>query len=199
MTTDNLNNGRRRFLIGATSAVGAAGAVGVAVPFLAAWKPSAKARAAGAPVKYNIKKLELGAMVTVEWRRQPIFIFLRTEESLALLKKIPKGDLKDPESENLAQQPEYARNETRASNPEFLVIKGVCTHLGCAPKYRPELKSEGLGDDWVGGFFCPCHGSKFDLAGRVYSGAPAGANLPVPPHRFEGDALIIGEDQEAAS
>jgi len=199
MTTDNLNSGRRRFLIGATSAVGAAGAVGVAVPFLAAWKPSAKARAAGAPVKYNIKKLEPGAMVTFEWRRQPIFIVRRTEESLALLKKIPKSNLKDPDSEDLAQQPEYARNETRASNPEYLVIKGVCTHLGCAPKYRPELKSEGLGDDWVGGFFCPCHGSKFDLAGRVYRGAPAGANLPVPPHRFEGDALIIGEDQEAAS
>ncbi len=199
MTSDNVNNGRRRFLIGATSAVGVAGTVGVAVPFLAAWQPSAKARAAGAPVKYNISKLEPGAMVTVEWRRQPIYIVRRTDEALDLLKKIPKNDLKDADSENLDQQPDYARNDTRASNPEYLILKGVCTHLGCAPKFRPEVAPADLGNEWVGGFFCACHGSRFDLAGRVYSGAPAGANLPVPPHRFEGDAVIIGEDPEAAS
>lgn len=199
MTTDNVNTSRRRFLAGATSVVSAAGAVGVAVPFVAAWNPSAKAKSAGAPVKYNFSKLEPGAMFTVEWRRQPIYVVRRTPESLDLLKQIPKSDLKDPDSANLEQQPDYARNEIRASNPEILVVLGVCTHLGCAPKYRPELASEGLGDDWVGGFFCPCHGSKFDLAGRVYADAPAGANLPVPPYRFEGNALIIGEDQEAAS
>jgi len=146
-----------------------------------------------------IKKLEPGAMVTVEWRRQPIFIVRRTKESLQLLKQIPQKVLKDPESQNLNQQPEYATNEVRSSNPEYLVIKGVCTHLGCAPKFRPELAAADLGSDWVGGFFCPCHGSKFDLAGRVYAGAPAGANLPVPPHRFDGDVVVVGEDPEVAS
>jgi ubiquinol-cytochrome c reductase iron-sulfur subunit len=193
MTTETVNTGRRTFLIGATSVVGAAGAVGIAVPFVASWNPSAKAKSAGAPVIFNKSKIEPGAMVTVEWRRQPIYVVRRTQESLDLLKTIPKSDLKDADSENLAQQPEYARNETRASDPEFLVLKAVCTHLGCAPKYRPELGGD-LGADWMGGFFCPCHGSRFDLAGRVYAGAPAGANLPIPPHRFDGDVLVIGED-----
>ena len=192
MTTETVNTGRRTFLIGATSVVGAAGAVGIAVPFVASWNPSAKAKSAGAPVIFNKSKIEPGAMVTVEWRRQPIYVVRRTQESLDLLKTIPKSDLKDADSENLAQQPEYARNETRASDPEFLVLKAVCTHLGCAPKYRPEVGE--LDDEWVGGFFCPCHGSKFDLAGRVYAGAPAGDNLPVPPYRFDGDVLVIGED-----
>ncbi len=198
MANETVNTGRRTFLIGATSVVGAAGAVGIAVPFVASWQPSAKARSAGAPVLFNKSKIEPGAMVTVEWRRQPIYIVRRTQEALDLLKAIPKSDLKDADSENLAQQPEYARNETRASDPEFLVLKAVCTHLGCAPKYRPEVAPADLGKNWVGGFFCPCHGSRFDLAGRVYAGAPAGANLPVPPHRVDGDVIVIGEDGGAA-
>ena len=197
MTTDNVNTGRRRFLVGATSVVGAAGAVGVATPFVASWKPSARAKSAGAPVRQNISKLEPGGMVTVEWRRQPVYVVRRTQKTLELIDEIPPSDLKDPNSE-ADQQPAWAQNEYRSSNPEYLVIKAVCTHLGCAPKYRPELAPEDLGEDWVGGFFCPCHGSRFDLAGRVLAGSPAGANLVVPIYRFEGDVLVIGEDQESA-
>ena len=198
MTTDNVNTGRRRFLVGATSVVGAAGAVGVATPFVASWKPSARARSAGAPVRQNISKIEPGAMVTVEWRRQPVYVVRRSEEMLKLLDSIPAPELKDPNSDNTGQQPDWAKNDYRSSNPEYLVIKAVCTHLGCAPKFRPELAAADLGADWVGGFFCPCHGSRFDLAGRVMSGSPAGSNLEVPPYRYEGDVLIVGEDQESA-
>ena len=195
MTTDNVNPGRRRFLIGATSVVGAAGAVGIAVPFLSSWQPSAKARSAGASMKFNISKMEPGSMVTLEWRRQPIYVVRRTPESLDLLKTIPNEDLKDADS-LLSDQPSYAQNVERSSDPEFLVLKAVCTHLGCAPKYHP--KPGDLDADWKGGFFCPCHGSKFDLAGRVYSGAPAGANLPIPPYMIDGGVITVGEDGGAA-
>ena len=199
MTTETVNTGRRTFLIGATSVVGAAGAVGIAVPFVASWNPSAKAKSAGAPVIFNKSKIEPGAMVTVEWRRQPIYVVRRTQESLDLLKTIPKSDLKDADSENLAQQPEYARNETRASDPEFLVLKAVCTHLGCAPTYRPEVAPDDLGPDWQGGFYCPFHGSRFDLAGRVYKSVPAPSNMVVPPYRYISDTLIeVGVDHEEA-
>ena len=198
MTTDNVNVGRRRFLIGATSVVGAAGAAGIAVPFVASWNPSAKAKAAGASVKFNFSKMEPGALAVVEWRREPIYVVRRTKEALGLLEAITGDKLKDAASDNIEQQPEYAKNTHRSKNPEYLVIKAVCTHLGCAPKYRPEVKSEGLGEDWVGGFFCPCHGSKFDLAGRVFAGSPAGSNLKVPPYKFDGNAIIVGEDGGAA-
>ena len=198
MTTNNVDVGRRRFLIGATSAVGAVGAAGIAVPFVASWSPSEKAKSAGASVKFNYSKMEFGALAVVEWRREPIYVVRRTKEALELLEKIPAENLKDATSANIDQQPEYAHNTHRSKNPEFLVIKAVCTHLGCAPKYRPEVGAEGLGKDWTGGFFCACHGSRFDMAGRVMAGSPAGANLEVPPYKFDGNAIIIGEDEGAA-
>ena len=195
MTSDNVNAGRRRFLIGATSAIGGAGAVGIAVPFVASWTPSAKAKAAGAPVKYNLSKVEPGAMVTVEWRGKPVYILRRSPEVLASIVDSEEL-LSDPASER-PQQPEYAKNEYRSIKDEYLIVLGVCTHLGCAPKHKPEPGS--VTPDWIGGFFCPCHGSKFDLAGRVYKGVPAPSNLQVPPHQYLTDTVvIIGEDGGAA-
>jgi ubiquinol-cytochrome c reductase iron-sulfur subunit len=198
MSNDGVNAGRRRFLTAATSAVGVAGAVGVAVPFLGSWNPSAKAKAAGAPVKADIGKLEPGQMVVVEWRGKPVYVLHRTEEQVADLERL-NDQLKDPDSQ-ISIQPEYIHGTERSIRPEILVVEGLCTHLGCAPKFRPEVGAADLGgDDWLGGFFCPCHGSKFDLAGRVYSGVPASQNLIVPPHSFEGDnVLVIGVDSEAA-
>jgi ubiquinol-cytochrome c reductase iron-sulfur subunit len=198
MSSDGVNSGRRKFLTAATSAVGVAGAVGVAVPFLGSWNPSAKAKAAGAPVKADIGKLEPGQMVVVEWRGKPVYVMHRTASQLEDLPKLD-GILKDPQSE-ISEQPAYISGVERALRPEILVVVGLCTHLGCAPKFRPEVGAADLGgDEWLGGFFCPCHGSKFDLAGRVYSGVPASANLIVPPYSFEGDnVLVIGVDAEAA-
>lgn len=198
MTTEGVNDGRRRFLVAATSAVGVAGAVAIAVPFLGSWNPSAKAKAAGAPVKADISKIEPGAMIVVEWRGKPVYVVNRTEKQLELLDNV-NGFLKDPQSE-VSTQPGYISGISRSMRPELLVIEGLCTHLGCAPKFRPEVGAADLGgDSWFGGFFCPCHGSKFDLAGRVYSGVPAATNLVVPPHSFEGDnVLVIGVDAEAA-
>jgi len=189
---------RRRFLTAATSAVGVAGVVGVATPFVGSWNPSEKAKAAGAPVKADISKIEPGQMVVVEWRGKPVYVLHRTEEQVKDLPKLD-GDLKDPGSE-ISDQPAYITGEGRSLRPELLVVVGLCTHLGCAPKFRPEVGAADLGgDSWMGGFFCPCHGSKFDLAGRVYSGVPASANLVVPPYTFEGDnVLVIGVDAEAA-
>lgn len=199
MSEDGVNTTRRRFLTAATSVVGAAGAVGVAVPFVGSWNPSAKAKAAGAPVKFDISKLEPGEMKVVEWRGKPVYVVRRNAEALQQLKELD-GSLKDPASA-AADQPAYIDGESRAINPEFMVLVGLCTHLGCAPKYRPELGSieTSDGSDWVGGFFCPCHGSMFDLSGRVYKGVPASANLVVPPYSFETDSLmVIGVDQETA-
>jgi len=197
MTTEDVNNGRRRFLTVATSAVGAAGVVGIAVPFVGSWNPSAKAEAAGAPVKADLTKLEPGEMVVVEWRGKPVYVVHRTQEMLDLLPTVD-GYLKDPESE-ISKQPAYITGAQRSLRPEYLVIEGLCTHLGCAPKFRPEVGAADLGGDkWAGGFFCPCHGSKFDLAGRVYSGVPASTNLVIPPHNFAGNILEIGVDAEAA-
>lgn len=199
MSNDGVNEGRRRFLTAATSVVGAAGAVGVAVPFVGSWNPSAKAKAAGAPVKANLAKIEPGQMITVEWRGKPVYVVRRTAETIANLEKM--NDLvRDPNSEE-PQQPEYAKNATRAIKEEFLVLLGLCTHLGCAPMYRPEVGAADLGgDEWQGGFFCPCHGSKFDLAGRVTKGVPAPVNLEVPPHSYESDTvLVVGVDQEASA
>jgi ubiquinol-cytochrome c reductase iron-sulfur subunit len=197
MSGDEVNTGRRRFLTAATSVVGAAGVVGVAIPFVSSWQPSAKAKAAGAPVKVNISKLEPGAMVVEEWRGQPVYIVRRTAEELANLEKLTDR-LADPDSQR-PQQPAYASGPTRSIKPEIVVLVGLCTHLGCAPKFRPELAPDDLGADWLGGFFCPCHGSRFDLSGRVFKSVPAPSNLLVPPYRYESDVvLVIGEDQEAA-
>ncbi|MFD1215327.1 MULTISPECIES: ubiquinol-cytochrome c reductase iron-sulfur subunit [Microbulbifer] len=199
MSDDGVNVGRRRFLTAATSVVGGAGAVGVAVPFVASWNPSAKAKAAGAPVKYNISKLEPGQMVTVEWRGKPVYVVRRTQESLDNLSKVDPL-LRDPKSEE-SKQPAYVNPENRAIKPQTLVLVGLCTHLGCAPMYRPEVGAADLGgDDWMGGFFCPCHGSKYDMAGRVYKGVPAPTNLDVPPYSYEGDdVILIGVDQEGSA
>ena len=198
MSSDGVNPVRRKFLTAATSAVGVAGAVGIAVPFVGSWNPSASAKAAGAPVKADIGKIEPGQMIVVEWRGKPVYVVHRTEEQLEGLPKL-NDQLKDPDSE-ASVQPAYVTGVDRSIRPELLVIEGLCTHLGCAPKFRPEVGAADLGGDaWLGGFFCPCHGSKFDLSGRVYSGVPASANLIVPPYSFEGDnVLVIGVDAEAA-
>jgi len=198
VSNQGVNKGRRQFLTAATSVVGAAGVVGVAVPFVASWNPSAKARAAGAPVKADISKLEPGQMVVVEWRGKPVYVVRRTQEALDSLAK-DAAILRDPESKE-SVQPGYVDPVQRSIKPEYLVLLGLCTHLGCAPKYRPDVGAADLGgDQWLGGFFCPCHGSKFDLAGRVFQGVPAPLNLEVPPHKYEGDkVLVIGVDQETA-
>lgn len=197
MSNDVVNKTRRRVLTAATTVVGAVGVVGVAVPFVGSWNPSAKAKAAGAPVRANISNIEPGQMITVEWRGKPVYIVRRTSEALAGLQKTINL-ISDPDSEE-PQQPAYAQNATRAIKDEYLILLGLCTHLGCAPMFRPDVGAADLGgDEWQGGFFCPCHGSKFDLAGRVYKGVPAPINLEVPPHAYESDSVvIIGVDQEA--
>ena len=197
MSNDGVNAGRRRFLVAATSVVGAAGAVGAAVPFVGSWFPSAKAKAAGAPVKVNVGKIEPGQQMVAEWRGQPVFIVRRTDEILENLVKLePK--LADPESKD-SEQPAYVDPRVRSIRPELLLLVGLCTHLGCAPSFRPEVAPADLGAEWVGGYFCPCHGSRYDLAGRVYKAQPAPLNLPVPPHTYESDdVIVIGVDQEQA-
>jgi ubiquinol-cytochrome c reductase iron-sulfur subunit len=193
MGGDNTNTGRRRFLTAATSVVGAVGVGFALVPFVSSMQPSAKARAAGAPVRADISKLKPGQMIRVKWRGKPVWLVSRTEEMLGSLSKLT-SKLRDPDSVE-PQQPEYAHNEYRSIKPELLVTVGICTHLGCSPTYRPDVGAVDLGSDWLGGFFCPCHGSRFDLAGRVYSGVPAPLNLEIPPYRFLSDnELVIGED-----
>lgn len=196
MSNDGVNKGRRRLLLGATSALGAVGAVGVAVPFVASWHPSAKARAAGAPVSADVSKLEPGQQMIVEWRGRPVWIVRRTEQALADLPTL-NDRLADPES-NRADQPDYIPNTPeRAIRPEYSVVIGICTHLGCSPTYRPEVAPADLGENWLGGFFCPCHGSRFDLSGRVFTAQPAPTNLVIPPHAYLDDnTLIIGIDPE---
>jgi ubiquinol-cytochrome c reductase iron-sulfur subunit len=197
MSEDN-GLSRRRFLSIATGVTGAVGAVATAVPFLSSWQPSARARAMGAPVDVDISKLEEGAMMRVIWRGKPVSILRRSPEMLNRLAN-EEAELRDPESQE-EQQPAYAQNDMRSIKPEVLVLISSCTHLGCIPTNRFEVAPVDLGPDWVGGFFCPCHGSKFDLAGRVFAGVPAPLNLEVPPYRFVGeDMLLIGEDQEAAA
>ena len=197
MSNDGVNAGRRRFLVAATSVVGAAGAVGAAVPFVGSWFPSAKAKAAGAPVKVNISKVEPGQQIVAEWRGQPVFIMNRTPEMLSGLETLVP-ELADPDSKD-SVQPTYVNPETRSIKPELLVLVGLCTHLGCSPTIRPEVAPADLGADWIGGYFCPCHGSKYDLAGRVYKGQPAPLNLPVPPYSYESDdVVVVGVDQEQA-
>lgn len=185
---------RRHFLTVATAVTAGAGAVATAVPFVKSFKPSARAQALGAPVERDVSKLELGAMVRVEWRGRVIYIVRRTQ---AMLARLDDNDplLEDPNSEETDQQPPYAMNEYRSIRPEYLVVEGVCTHFGCAPVPRFEVAPADLGPDWPGGFFCPCHGSKFDLAGRVFKNVPAPLNLKVPPHRYVNDTtILIGVD-----
>ena len=198
MSESGANEGRRRFLIGATSVVGAVGVVGVATPFVKSWNPSAKAKAAGAPVEINISKLEEGQQIVAEWRGKPVFVVRRSKP---MLKSIAEQNDKvlDPTSDNTDQQPDYAKNEYRSRTEEILVLIGLCTHLGCSPKYLPEVTPMDFDAGWRGGYYCPCHGSKFDLAGRVYKGVPAPSNLEVPPYSFKGDdVLVIGVDEENA-
>ena len=172
--------------------VGAVGTVIAAVPFLGSWAPSARARTAGAPVEANIGKLQPGQLIIVKWRGKPVWVVRRDEKALSTLTRVA-DELRDPDSSE-SIQPEYATNEYRSRKPEILVMEGICTHLGCSPTYRPEITP-----DFQGGFFCPCHGSKFDFAGRVYQGVPAPTNLTVPPHYFVSeDVLLIGKDSEEA-
>jgi ubiquinol-cytochrome c reductase iron-sulfur subunit len=198
MSGDETNTGRRRFLTAATSVVGAVGVGFVLVPFISSMQPSAKARAAGAPVRADISKLDLGQMIRVKWRGKPVWIVNRTQSMIDTLPSLD-DELRDPESLE-PQQPSYAQNEWRSIKPEYLVLIGICTHLGCSPTYRPDVGAADLGGDaWKGGFFCPCHGSRFDLAGRVFKGVPAPLNLEVPPHRYLSEnEILVGEDEGVA-
>ena len=194
MASDETDPTRRRFLTGATSVVGGAGLLAGAAPFVQSMTVSARAQAAGAPVEADISKLEPGQMVTYEWRGKPVWVVRRTERMLATLEKL-EPTLADPES-NASEQPPYCENHERArdTRPDVLVMVGICTHLGCSPSYRPE-PGGGLGANWLGGFFCPCHGSKYDISGRVYAGQPAPKNMPIPPHMYLSEnRLLIGED-----
>lgn len=196
---EQVDGGRRHFLLVATTVTGLVGVGMTAVPFLASWKPSARAQALGAPTDADISKLEPGAIVKVMWRGQAIYIVRRTAEMVAALKTPAVRDsLRDPESGE-SEQPAFAKNDLRSLKPEFLVLVGVCTHLGCAPLDRFQPADAELGATWPGGFYCPCHGSKFDLAGRVFKDVPAPLNLRVPPYRFINEGLLqIGADSEAA-
>lgn len=195
---DGADPARRRMLTNGVAAVGGLGALALVTPMLGSMSPSERAKAAGAPVEADISKLAPGQLLTVEWRGKPVWIVRRTEAALESLQQV-RAELRDPDSE-VEQQPAYAQNETRSIESEVLVMIGLCTHLGCSPTFRPDIAPADLGADWLGGFFCPCHGSKFDYAGRVYSGVPAPTNLEVPPHKYLSDSLIVvGEDQEAAA
>jgi ubiquinol-cytochrome c reductase iron-sulfur subunit len=197
MSGDNTNTGRRRFLTVATTVVGAVGVGFALVPFVSSMQPSAKARAAGAPVRADISKLESGQMIRVKWRGKPVWLVKRTDDMLEALPSLDP-ELRDPDSLE-PQQPPYAQNSYRSIKPEILVTVGICTHLGCSPTYRPDVGAADLGADWQGGFFCPCHGSRFDLAGRVFKGVPAPLNLVIPPHRYLSETeLVIGEDEGVA-
>jgi ubiquinol-cytochrome c reductase iron-sulfur subunit len=185
-----VNQGRRRFLTATTAVVGAVGAGIAAVPFIKSWNPSARAKLAGAPVSADISALAEGQRLVVEWRGQPIWIVRRSK---AVLQALPMLDsqLRDPKSENADQQPGYATNATRSIKPEVSVLVGLCTHLGCSPEMKAEIRPEPFDANWKGGYFCPCHKSKFDMAGRVFQGVPAPTNLVVPPHHYENDTTIV--------
>lgn len=187
---------RRRFLTMSTAVVGAAGAAAAAWPFLASWQPSERARAAGAPVTVDISKLQPGQQLTVEWRRKPVWLLRRTPEMLEALSGL-RDQLRDPDSRAASQQPAYASNEYRSLRPEYLVTVALCTHLGCVPSFRPDVAPPDLGPSWIGGYFCPCHGSRFDFAGRVFKGVPAPLNLEIPPHRYVADTAVeVGIDTD---
>lgn len=197
MAKQEVDQSKRRFLIAATSAAGGIAVAATAVPFVASMLPSERAKAAGAPVEVDISKIEPGAMITVEWRGRPVWIINRTEDMLATLPLV-EDELSDP-ALKVAQQPVYCENATRSIKPNLMVLVGICTHLGCSPS--PKLEANGdMGADWKGGFFCPCHGSKFDLAGRVFTGSPAPTNLVVPLHQYLNDAvLLIGADESGVA
>jgi ubiquinol-cytochrome c reductase iron-sulfur subunit len=200
MANEVVDHGRRRFLTATTAVVGGAGVVAAVVPFIKTWEPSARAKAAGAPVTVDISKIEEGQKVTFPWRSLPVFVVNRTKAQLASLPMVDSR-LVDPKSDgaSAAQQPKYAQNETRSIKPEWLVVVGICTHLGCVPDFVPEIKPEPFDPDWKGGFYCPCHKSRYDLAGRVFSGVPAPKNLQVPPYHFVSDTTIqIGVDPKEA-
>ena len=193
--TDNVDRSKRRLLLAATTAAGGVAAAGVATPFVLSFMPSERAKAAGAPVEVDISAIAPGTMKVVEWQGKPVWIVRRTQEMLDLLSK-HDGELTDPTAA-VAQQPDYCNNAYRSIKPEIFVVIGICTHLGCSPSYRPEVAPVDLGADWGGGWFCPCHGSRFDLAARVYKGSPAPTNLIVPPHQYLSEnMLLIGDDEK---
>ena len=190
---ESVDEQRRRFLLTTTSVLGGVGALCALSPFIASWMPSDKAQAEGAPVQVDLSKMEPGQQVTVAWRGKPVWIIRRTPDMLKHLDE-DRLRLRDPDS-MVAQQPMYAQNIYRSIKPEYLVLVGICTHLGCSPKYKPFEKE--LGPDWPGGFYCPCHGSTFDLAGRVFNGVPAPINLEVPPYHYISEhVIVIGEEEK---
>jgi ubiquinol-cytochrome c reductase iron-sulfur subunit len=193
--TDSNENQRRRFLITASSVVGGVGVAIAAVPFIVSFEPSARAKAAGAPVEVDISKVEAGQLITVEWRGKVCWVLNRTKPQLDSLPKLDVR-LADPNSD-VPNQPAYCKNEHRSIKDNYWIAIGICTHLGCSPTFRPEIAPADLGPDWLGGFFCPCHQSKFDLAGRVYKGVPAPTNLVIPPHKYLSDTkIVIGIGQD---
>ncbi|MBV5309953.1 ubiquinol-cytochrome c reductase iron-sulfur subunit [Chromatium okenii] len=198
MSAEGVNKMRRRLLVAATSIVGAVGTGYALVPFVASMNPSARARAAGAPVEADVSKLEPGALLRVKWRGKPVWVVHRTPEMIAALAS-NDSKLVDPKSE-VDHQPPYCQNPTRSIKPEYLVAIGICTHLGCSPTYRPEFGTEDLGADWKGGFHCPCHGSRFDLAARVFKNVPAPTNLYIPKHTYlNATTILVGEDRGGAA
>lgn len=198
MTSEGVDLKKRRFLTATTAVVGAVGAGFAVVPFIKNWNPSERAKAAGAPEEADISGLESGGLLRVKWRGKVCWVVRRTEENLKDLPTLD-GQLADPASE-VPQQPEYCKNSVRSIKPEYAVLVGICTHLGCSPTYRPDVAPADLGADWKGGFFCPCHGSRFDLAGRVFKGVPAPTNLVVPPHKYlSDDRILIGVDSDGGA
>jgi ubiquinol-cytochrome c reductase iron-sulfur subunit len=194
MANQEVNTGRRRFLTVTTAVVGAVGVVGVAVPFARSWLPSAEALLGGAPVDVDISKLgnEPGMFIIIKWQGKPVFVYQRTPEQLQLLKSLDSR-LVDPKSDDSGQTPEFAKNEHRSIKPEIGVLVGNCTHLGCVPSYKPVVQPQPFDPDWKGGFYCPCHGSRYDVAGRVFQGVPAPKNLAVPPYKFiDATHLVVG-------
>ncbi len=198
--SEEVDQSKRRFLVGMTAATGAVGAAAIAVPFVKSMLPSARAQAAGASVEYDISKLQPGELITVKWRKKPVWILKRTDQNLADLASL-EAKLTDSTSDG-SKQPDYAKNEhrSRAENKNLLVMVGICTHLGCSPKHFPDLAPAGFEEGWVGGFYCPCHGSTFDLAGRVYKGAPAPSNLEIPKFKFLNETtILVGDDSEGTA
>jgi ubiquinol-cytochrome c reductase iron-sulfur subunit len=190
---EKVDNTRRNLVI-ATSAVGGAATLAAAIPFAASMLPSERAKAAGAPVEVDLTRINPGELAVIEWRGKPVWVIRRTKDMLDSL-KAASARLVDPDSKS-SKQPEYAKNEYRSAQPEWMVMEGVCTHLGCSPQMKPADAKAEMGADWAGGFYCPCHGSKFDLAGRVFRGAPAPTNLEVPPYTLAESRLVIGEDKD---
>lgn len=199
MSENAVDPDRRRFLTGTAVVLGGIGAGFAAIPFVASFQPSERAKAVGAPVEADISKVEPGQRITYKWRGKPVWIVRRTPEQLAALEAMSDATLQDPASAE-SEQPAFAANAFRSSKPEYLVLVGLCTHLGCSPSFLPSTDAEGMGSDWEGGFFCPCHGSKFDLAGRVYKGVPAPKNMVVPPYRYISEStIVIGEEEAGAA